>query len=76
MERRAFIVMTLAAVGWPLAVGAQQKMPVIGWLGGPSSQAASNLAAFRQGLRETGYVQEQNVAIEYRWTEGHPDRAP
>jgi len=76
MERRAFIVMTLAAVGWPLAVGAQQKTPVIGWLGGPSSQAASNLAAFRQGLRETGYVQEQNVAIEYRWTEGHPDRAP
>jgi len=50
-------------------------MPVIGWLGGASAQAAPNLVAFRHGLSETGYVEGHNVTIEYRWTEGRPDRA-
>jgi putative ABC transport system substrate-binding protein len=70
-----------AAVGWPLTAGAQQKaMPVIGFLGGfnPTMTAQIELeqAAFRQGLSETGCVEGQNVAIEYRRAEGHTDRLP
>jgi putative ABC transport system substrate-binding protein len=69
------------AVGWPLTAGAQQKaMPVIGFIGnfppGAKVQIELELAAFRQGLSETGYVEGQNVAIEYRRGEGHIDRLP
>jgi putative ABC transport system substrate-binding protein len=76
MERRAFIVMTLAVAGWPLAGRAQQKaMPVVGYLGsGSPGPVASLVAAVRQGLSETGCVEGQNVSIEYRWAEGHYDR--
>ena len=74
MERRAFIVMTLAAAGWPLAVRAQQKaMPVIGFLAiqSPVDPAVAPIdARFHQGLEETGYVEGRNVAIEYRWGYG------
>jgi putative ABC transport system substrate-binding protein len=82
MKRRDVVFMLGgAAVGWPFAAGAQQKtLPVIGFLGGfpPSANAQIELelAAFRQGLRETGYVEGQNVAIEYRRAEGHLDRLP
>ena len=96
MERRAFITMTLAVAGWPLAGRAQQKaMPVIGWLSAlsPAIQGGSRmpakgtyeslpvdawtfLAAFAKGLSETGYVEGENVAIEYRWAEGHLERLP
>jgi putative ABC transport system substrate-binding protein len=78
MERRAFIAMTLAIAGWPLAGYAQQKaMPVIGFLSVRSpGEAAGALAAFHQGLGETGYVEGQNVTIEYRWAEGGYDRLP
>jgi len=74
MERRAFIFMTLAAVGWPLAGRAQPKaMPVIGYLS-QRTDSASIVAAFRQGLKEKGYIEGQNVAIEARFAEGQVDR--
>jgi putative ABC transport system substrate-binding protein len=63
---------------WPLPVWAQQpKKPVIGLLGSTSADAyASRIASIRQGLSETGFVENKNVTIEYRWAEGHYDRLP
>jgi putative ABC transport system substrate-binding protein len=73
MRRRDFIS---SAVAWPLAARAQQRtMPVIGFLHGASPEGyGPMLTALRQGLREAGYAEGQNVTIEYRWAEGHYDR--
>jgi putative ABC transport system substrate-binding protein len=78
MRRREFITLLGSAVAWPLGVRAQQPaMPVIGYLDPRSPDAISErLRAFRQGLKETGYLVGENVAIEYRWAEIQLDRLP
>jgi putative ABC transport system substrate-binding protein len=78
VKRRNLITVLAGAAAYPLLAGAQQKsVTVIGYLGGASPGAfAPFVAAFRQGLNETGFVERQNVAIEYRWAEGQFDRLP
>jgi putative ABC transport system substrate-binding protein len=78
MRRRELLLLLGGAMAVARAVRAQQKaMPVIGYLNlGSPSTSSSFVAAFHQGLGEVGYVEGQNVAIEYRWDEGRPDRLP
>jgi putative ABC transport system substrate-binding protein len=76
IERRKFLA-TLggAAVAWPLVAQAQQPTPIVGLINGRSAQGAvRNVAAFRKGLDETGYVEGQNVMVEYHWLEGQYNR--
>jgi putative ABC transport system substrate-binding protein len=78
VKRRAFITLIGgAAAGWPLAAHAQQslsKVPTIGFLGATPSTEIERVAAFVQRLRELSWIDGRNLAIEYRWAEGRPDR--
>src|SRR5215831_6761577 len=78
MRRREFIILAFCATMRPLAVLAQQSAaPVIGFLHSSNRESyASMTTAFREGLRETGYVEGQNIGIEYRWADGRLERLP
>src|SRR5215469_14575878 len=79
MRRREFITVLGGAAAWPLAASAQPSaMPLIGFLDirSPDTLIEDRLRAFRQGLKDTGYVERENVAIEYRWAENQVDRLP
>jgi len=79
LRRREFITLLGGtAVAWPLSARAQQPatLPIIGFVGDSPDQWAVLLRAFRLGLKATGFIEGQNVAIEYRWTEGRNDKLP
>jgi hypothetical protein len=77
MRRCDFIKVIAASSMWPLAARAQQSMPVIGYVNsGTAGANVKNIAAFRAGLTEAGFVEGQNVAIEFRWAENQFDRLP
>src|SRR5215813_14342520 len=78
LKRRQFITLLGgAAVAWPLAARAQKPTPVVGFLGSESAaKSADLLRFFHQGLGELGFVEGQNLAVEYRWADGHNDRLP
>src|SRR5262245_44122172 len=78
IRRREFITLLGGATAWPLAASAQQPaMPTVGFLRVTSAMASRHLvAAFQQGWRQTGFIEGQNVGIEYRWGEGQEERLP
>ena len=77
MRRRNFLGVLGGAAAWPLATRAQQPaLPVVGMLSASSAASAIYLAGFREGLRDAGYIEGQNVVIEFQWAEGHYDRLP
>src|SRR5215203_2152611 len=77
MRRREFLGLAFSVVGWPAQVNAQRAGPVVGYLHATSAQAnRAQVSAFERGLAQMGYVNGQNVALEYRWAEGQYDRLP
>src|SRR6516225_3796422 len=77
MRRRDFIHGIAASAVWPLVARAQQvAMPVIGLVGTSREALDIRLGIFREGLKDAGFIEGQNVAIEYRWSEGQTDRLP
>ena len=79
MKRRAFITLSCSAAAWPFTVSAQAPRPIprVGYVSGSSPKGAGHvLEAFRKGLKELGYEEGQNIALEVRWAEGRSDRLP
>ena len=77
MRRREFIALIGGSAAWPFAARAQQQMPLVAFLNAQTAGGYTHLvAAFKQGLNETGFVEGQNVTIEYRWADRHFDRLP
>src|SRR5215813_9447147 len=78
MRRREFIIAGTSAAAWPLAARAQQAvMPVVGFLSSASFATMQEyIVAYKRGLADGGFTEGRNVAIEYRWAEGHNDRLP
>jgi putative ABC transport system substrate-binding protein len=77
MKRREFVTLLGGAAAWPITARSQPAMPVIGFISsGSAAASASHVAAFRKGLNETGYVEGQNVTVEYHWLEGRYDLLP
>ena len=77
MRRRDFITLVGGSAVWPIVARAQPAMPVIGYLGSETSDRyATRLTAFRQGLGAMGFDEGRNVAIEFVWADGQPDRLP
>src|SRR3954470_3214847 len=78
MRRREVVAGLAGAAAWPLESYAQQPaVPMVGFLSGRSQEeSAGDAAAFRQGLKEMGYVAGRNIALEYRWAEGRNERLP
>ena len=77
MRRREFITLLGGAVVWPFAVNAQQALPVVGFLSSRSPEESAHLVeAFRGGLTDGGFIEGQNVSLEFRWAHGDYDRLP
>jgi putative tryptophan/tyrosine transport system substrate-binding protein len=79
MKQRKFITLVGGTTAWPIIAHAQQRatLPVIGFFGaGSAGSFADRIAAFREGLRQAGFIEGRNVAIEFRWTEGGYNQLP
>ena len=77
MRRREFITLLSGAIAWPAVAHAQAPLPVVGFLSGNRSDLTQHFtAAFRDGLAKAGFVEGQNVTIEYRFAEGHLEKLP